>query len=119
MTERELEPQEALEAPEPLPGRDDYFYSGPGEVKWERSAPTKTPDLSEPDLTDPHPRATGKELFEALTKPEQDALLGAEKADLIRSGKAELADFVMRQESPAPKEDDFITEKPLKDVTDN
>lgn len=65
------------------------------------------------------PRPSGRELFDAMTPEEQDALFagsgGAAKADLIRSGKAQLADLIARDERP--QWGTVIAEAPLEALT--
>jgi hypothetical protein len=64
---------------------------------------------------DHFPRPTGRQLLDHMTVDEQDALLGAEKAQLLRSGAIDLSDLISR--SPMVAIDDQITETPLKDLT--
>jgi hypothetical protein len=63
-------------------------------------------------------RPSGSEIFDGMDKAQQDALFagrgGADKADLIRSGSATLADLVSRTESPAWGM--TVYEKPLKQL---
>lgn len=66
-----------------------------------------------------HRRATGPQLFEAMSAQQQDHLFhgrgGAEKAELIRAGAATLSDLVHR--SPRRAGPDVITEAPLAALT--
>lgn len=59
-------------------------------------------------------RLTGNQMFDAMTKAEQDELLGPDKAQLVRDGTVELSDLV--QTNPQEHGADFITAKPLEDV---
>jgi hypothetical protein len=54
-------------------------------------------------------RPTGQELFDSLSKAEQDEMLGPEAAEKVRQGEATLADFVQY-------DGNFITQKPVEDV---
>lgn len=61
-------------------------------------------------------RPTGDEIFRSLPRPQQEAMFknaGADKAALIRSGEASLADFVARDRTAAGT---VITEAPLEAV---
>lgn len=58
---------------------------------------------------------TGVELFKALTAEQQDKAIGAEAAQLVRDDEADLKDFVSH--SKQSEQDDFITQKPVQDVT--
>ena len=64
-------------------------------------------------------RPTGREIFDAKTPEEQDALFtgrgGAEKAELIRSGAVAFDALITR--SPMATVDDAITETPLQALT--
>lgn len=51
-------------------------------------------------------RPTGQQMFEAMTKEEQDEQFGPAVAEALRKGEIELADLVDRSA------DDFITGKP-------
>jgi hypothetical protein len=62
-----------------------------------------------PPYNEPSPRPTGRETFEALSKEEQDEMLGPDAAEKVRKGEATVADFVQRDGG-------FITQKPLEDV---
>jgi hypothetical protein len=54
-------------------------------------------------------RPTGQEIFDSLSKAEQDEMLGPAAAEQVRKGEATLADFV--------KEDGgFITQRPVEDL---
>jgi hypothetical protein len=66
------------------------------------------------DEPDRYPRPTGRELLDRMSADEQDALLGAEKAQLLRSGAIDLHDLLSH--SPMAAIDDQITETPLKDL---
>jgi hypothetical protein len=63
------------------------------------------------------PLPTGAALFSSLPKAEQDAAVGPEAAAAVREG-ADLKDFVghSRLQSDTP---DFITQRPVEDVTTN
>jgi hypothetical protein len=63
------------------------------------------------DIPDHAPRPNGHEIFDAMTTPEQDTLLGAEKAQLIRSGQVPLTALIAT--SPMAALPDAITEAPL------
>lgn len=63
------------------------------------------------DVPDLAPRATGQDIFDAMTPAEQDALLGGEKAHIIRSGQAPLSALI--EVSPMTAVPDQITEAPL------
>jgi hypothetical protein len=63
------------------------------------------------DVPDRFPRRNGHEIFNAMTAPEQDDLLGAEKAQLIRSGQVPLTALIAT--SPMASIPDAITEAPL------
>jgi hypothetical protein len=54
-------------------------------------------------------RPTGQEIFDSLSKAEQDEMLGPEAAEKVRQGEATLADFVMH-------DGNFITQKPVEQV---
>lgn len=56
-------------------------------------------------------RPTGRETFDAMTSGQQDALLGVEKADLIRSGQVPFDRLIA--EVPMVHAPDGITEAPL------
>lgn len=58
---------------------------------------------------------TGQEIFEAKTTEQQDEMVGPEPAALIRKGDITLADLYER--SPLEEGPDFITQKPLKALT--
>lgn len=60
-------------------------------------------------------RPSGASLFAAMTAVAQDQLLGPEKAELVRTGAADLADLV--DHSPMKHEDDYLTERPLEALT--
>lgn len=66
------------------------------------------------DVDDSAARPTGHEMFTALGKDDQDALLGEEKAQLIRTGEVALHDLVQRE--PMAVIPDGITERPLQDL---
>jgi hypothetical protein len=51
-------------------------------------------------------RPTGQEIFDSLSKAEQDEMLGPEAADMVRNGDAVLSDFV-------EVDGGFITQKPV------
>lgn len=55
-------------------------------------------------------RDTGEEMWDAMSKAEQNALVGEKVADAIRRGDIDLADLVDRSA------DDFITGKPAQDL---
>lgn len=57
---------------------------------------------------------TGAALFALKTRAEQDASVGAEAAELIRSGQADLKDFVSH--SKVETQDDFLTQAPVQDA---
>lgn len=61
-------------------------------------------------------RPTGQEIFDEMSKEEQDEVFGEETANLLRAGKIELADVVKRTGSPATTEDAFLTVKPAKEL---
>lgn len=63
---------------------------------------------------DLHPVATGFALFMRKSSEAQDAAVGPEAAELIRSGQADLRDFVSH--SKQDEQPDFITQRPVKDV---
>lgn len=56
---------------------------------------------------------TGAALFSRLSKPEQEAAIGADAAALVREG-ADLNDFVSH--STIETSDDFLTQKPAQEV---
>jgi hypothetical protein len=56
-------------------------------------------------------RPTGEEMFHAKTEAQQDAMLGKDKADLIRSGDIDFHDLI--QHDPMVAVPDGITEAPL------
>lgn len=60
------------------------------------------------------PLAAGATLFAALTPTQKVAAVGAEAAELIDSGAADLKDFVSH--SKQSEQPDFITQKPAQDV---
>jgi hypothetical protein len=74
------------------------------------------------DVVDPDPktvvpdtaRPTGQELFDSLSKDEQDELLGPEKAEMVRRGEIELSDLVQREN--LEHGDHYIVPKPLEDL---
>ena len=70
-------------------------------------------------VRDRHARPTGQQLFDGMTVAQQNALFhgrgGRAKAELIRSGRASLADLVHR--SPRRIGPDVITETPLAALT--
>ena len=53
-------------------------------------------------------RPTGQELFDQMTKSQQDELLGPDVAAAVRSGEVKLEDLVVKQ--PMKTEDDFIAQ---------
>lgn len=61
------------------------------------------------------PLLTGAQMFERLTREEQDAQFGEDKADALRAGDIELGDLVQRSRL-STGDDDFLTEAPLKDA---
>lgn len=63
---------------------------------------------------DPVPLPTGRELFERMSKQEQDEQFGPAAAEAVRSGKIGLADLVGHSEMS--EGEDFITQRPLKDA---
>lgn len=65
-----------------------------------------------PDLV---PLLTGIEMFRRMTREEQDAQFGEEKAAALRAGDVLLEDLVRRNRLKTG-EDDFLTEAPLQDV---
>jgi hypothetical protein len=66
------------------------------------------------DTPDRYPRPTGRQLLDRRTDEEQDALLGADKAQLLRTGEIDLHELLSH--SPMTAIDDQITETPLKDL---
>jgi hypothetical protein len=60
---------------------------------------------------------TGAALFAALSTQEQEAKIGADAAALVRSGEADLNDFVSH--SHIETQQDFITQKPAQEVATN
>jgi hypothetical protein len=59
-------------------------------------------------------RPTGQEHFDALSREEQDAMLGPEVAEKVRAGEVTLADLLHRT---APGDTPgFIVQKPLQDL---
>ena len=56
-------------------------------------------------------RPTGNEIFQRMTRAEQDEQFGPEKAEALRSGSIALTDLVGT--SPLATEPDYIVEKPL------
>jgi hypothetical protein len=60
---------------------------------------------------DQYPRPTGQELFLGLTSAQQDAAIGAEAAEKVRSGDISLKDLIAP--SPQRKGDDYITQGPV------
>ena len=56
-------------------------------------------------------RPTGRELFDGMSSEDQDRLLGAEKAELVRSGEAPLEALI--DSSPMATVPDQLTEAPL------
>lgn len=58
------------------------------------------------------PLLTGAEMFERLSREEQDAQFGPDKAEALRTGAVALADLVQRSRLKTG-DTDFITEKPL------
>lgn len=85
---------------------------------YSKSQPMRVHDhckcTSEPivrDVPDRLPRPNGHEIFDAMTASEQDELLGAEKAKLIRSGQVPLTALIAT--SPMAAIPDAITEAPL------
>lgn len=65
-------------------------------------------------VVDRFPLPSGAALFSALTKPEQEKAIGAEAAQLVRDGDADLKDFVAH--SRQEERDDFITQKPVAEL---
>jgi hypothetical protein len=63
------------------------------------------------DAPDTIQRPTGEEMFNAKTPQEQDAMLGPDKAALIRSGEVPFTDLIQRD--PMAVVPDGITEAPL------
>jgi hypothetical protein len=61
------------------------------------------------------PLLTGVELFRRMTREEQDAQFGPDKADALRTGAVLLADLVAISELET--QDDFVTEAPLDAAT--
>lgn len=57
------------------------------------------------------PLPTGQQLFERMSKGDQDKQFGPEKAGALRTGKVALGDLV--EESPQATDTNFITERPL------
>jgi hypothetical protein len=76
--------------------------------------PSGIHDATPAELEEAALRPTGKQRFDALTVEEQDALIGAEAAQMIRDGEATLADFVQRT-SPGDTPG-FIRQKPVEDL---
>jgi hypothetical protein len=59
-------------------------------------------------------RPTGQQIFERLSRDQQDALLGEQKARLIRSGDVSFHRLI--DTSPMVAQPDVLTERPLKDM---
>ena len=74
--------------------------------KMEKAPGTPTADL--------HPRPTGQQMFDAMTKAEQDEQFGPEKAEALRAGEVKLEDLVGT--SPQKHGTDFITERSLDEL---
>lgn len=70
---------------------------------------TKEPVIA--DAPDRATRPSGPELFEAMSAERQDALLGTEKAELLRTGAIDFNDLIQRD--PMAAIPDQITERPL------
>lgn len=66
-------------------------------------------------VRDLHPLPTGTALFRSLSKPEQEKAVGAEAAQLVRDGDADLEDLVShsKTETDQPR---WITQRPVQDV---
>jgi hypothetical protein len=64
---------------------------------------------------DRFPLPTGFAVFMGKTKTEQDDAIGPDAADLVRSGQANLGDFVSHTRLDKPPHD-FITQRPVQDV---
>lgn len=62
------------------------------------------------------PLPTGAEIFQRLTREEQDAQYGAEKADALRKGDIQVADLVATTEL-ASDQQNFVTEASLADAS--
>jgi hypothetical protein len=58
------------------------------------------------ELKEAGERPTGQEIFDSLSKAEQDEMLGPEAADMVRNGDAVLSDFV-------EVDGGFITQRPV------
>lgn len=65
-------------------------------------------------LADRFPIPTGAALFAAKTQEEQDAAIGPEAAEKVRTGQADLKDFVGH--SPQATQPDYLTQKPAQDA---
>lgn len=63
---------------------------------------------------DAHPRPTGQEHFDSLTREEQDAALGPDVAEAVRKGEVQLSDLVQRERHPDGL--GFITQASAKDL---
>ena len=59
-----------------------------------------------------YPRPTGTEIFNAKSREEQDAMVGPEAAEQLRTGQIVLADLAGESQLDS-EADDFITQKPL------
>lgn len=57
---------------------------------------------------------TGAALFAAMAKEDQERAIGPEAAELVRSGDADLQDFVSH--SSIATTDDYLTQKPVEEV---
>jgi hypothetical protein len=66
-------------------------------------------DLKAAETWSTNHRPTGQEIFDSLSKAEQDEMLGPEAAEQVRKGEATLADFVK-------EEGGFITQRPVADL---
>jgi hypothetical protein len=66
-------------------------------------------------LAPPGRRSTGQEIFDAKTEAEQNEMVGPGAAQMIRDGDITIADLFQRNSISFG--DDFIAQKPLKDLT--
>jgi hypothetical protein len=63
-------------------------------------------DITPEERREANLRPTGQEIFDSLSKAEQDEMLGPEAAEMVRNGDAVLSDFV-------EVDGGFITQKPV------
>jgi hypothetical protein len=69
--------------------------------------------LTDAELTVEPPRPTGLERFAAMSPEEQDAAVGKEAAEKIRTGEISLEELVARDTIHGER---VITQKPLEEV---